>query len=113
MSVSPEAAGAVITVDRVPDVVHTGRRALFIARQSVHAGMAPSLAAMSVAAVGYLPPGAGALTREAIDPAAIHPDTFVAGSERVTKCASRSPSERPSGAPPATSRTKSGSPQRR
>ncbi len=73
-TVSSETADAVITVDRIDrvvDAVHTGRRALFIARQSVLAGMGLSLAAMAVAAVGYLPPVAGALTQEAIDLAVI------------------------------------------
>jgi heavy metal translocating P-type ATPase len=73
-TVSSETADAVITVDRVDrvaDAVHTGRRALFIARQSVLAGMGLSLAAMAVAAIGYLPPVAGALTQEAIDLAVI------------------------------------------
>jgi heavy metal translocating P-type ATPase len=73
-TVSSETADAVITVDRidrVADAVHTGRRALYVARQSVLAGMALSLAAMGIAAVGYLPPVAGALTQEAIDLAVI------------------------------------------
>jgi P-type E1-E2 ATPase len=73
-TVSSEAADAVITVDRVDrvaDAVHTGRRALHIARQSVLAGMGLSLAAMAVAAFGYLPPLAGALFQEAIDLAVI------------------------------------------
>ena len=63
-TVSSETADAVITVDRidrVADAVHTGRRALLIARQSVLAGMGLSIAAMGVAAAGYLPPVAGAL----------------------------------------------------
>ena len=73
-TVSSETADAVITVDRidrVADAVHTGRRALYVARQSVVAGMALSLAAMAIAGVGYLPPVAGALTQEAIDLAVI------------------------------------------
>ena len=73
-TVSSETADAVIMVDRidrVTDAIHTGRRALYIARQSVLAGMALSLAAMAVAAMGYLPPVAGALTQEAIDLAVI------------------------------------------
>jgi heavy metal translocating P-type ATPase len=73
-TISSETADAVITVDRidrVADAVHTGRRALFVARQSVLAGMALSLVAMAIAAVGYLPPVAGALTQEAIDLAVI------------------------------------------
>ena len=55
---SSETAGAVITVDRihrVADAVHTGCRSLQIARQSVLAGTGLSLAAMGVAAAGYLP----------------------------------------------------------
>ena len=73
-TVSSETADAVITVDRVDrvaDAVHTGRRALFIARQSVLAGMGLSIAAMAVAAAGYLPPVAGALLQEVIDLAVI------------------------------------------
>jgi heavy metal translocating P-type ATPase len=73
-TVSSETADAVITVDRVDrvaDAIHTGRRALYIARQSVLAGMGLSLAAMAVAAAGYLPPIAGALLQEAIDLAVI------------------------------------------
>ena len=73
-TVSSETADAVITVDRVDrvaDAVHTGRRALHIARQSVLAGMGLSLAAMAVAALGYLPPLAGSLFQEAIDLAVI------------------------------------------
>jgi P-type E1-E2 ATPase len=71
-TVSSETADAVITVDRidrVADAVDTGRRALHIAR--VLAGMGLSLAAMAVAALGYLPPVAGALFQEVIDLAVI------------------------------------------
>jgi heavy metal translocating P-type ATPase len=73
-TVSSETADAVITVDRVDrvaDAIHIGRRALSIARQSVLAGMAMSIAAMGVAAAGYLPPVAGALFQEVIDLAVI------------------------------------------
>jgi heavy metal translocating P-type ATPase len=73
-TVSSETADAVITVDRVDrvaDALHTGRRALFIARQSVLAGMGLSIMAMGVAALGYLPPLAGALFQEAVDLAVI------------------------------------------
>lgn len=71
---SSEAADAVITVDRidrVADAVRIGRRALRIARQSVLVGMGLSMAAMAVAAAGYLPPVAGALFQEVIDLAVI------------------------------------------
>jgi heavy metal translocating P-type ATPase len=73
-TVSSDAADAVITVDRVDRVaeaVRIGRRTMAIARQSVVAGMAMSIAAMVVAAFGYLPPVAGALLQEAIDVAVI------------------------------------------
>ena len=48
-----------------------GRRSLAIARQSVIAGMALSGVAMIFAALGYLPPVAGALLQEGIDVAVI------------------------------------------
>jgi P-type E1-E2 ATPase len=73
-TVSSETADAVITVDRidrVADALHAGRGALRIARQSVFAGMGLSVAAMIVAAFGYLPPLAGALLQEGIDLAVI------------------------------------------
>ncbi len=73
-TISSETADAVIAVDRidrVADALHAGRRALQIARQSVLAGMALSVAAMGVAAIGYLPPVAGARLQEAIDLAVI------------------------------------------
>jgi heavy metal translocating P-type ATPase len=73
-TVSSETADAVITVDRidrVADALHAGRGALRIARQSVVVGMGLSLAAMGVAAFGYLPPLSGALLQEGIDLAVI------------------------------------------
>jgi heavy metal translocating P-type ATPase len=69
-TVSSETADAVILVDRVDrvaDAIRIGRRSLFIARQSVLVGIGLSLAAMAVAAAGYLPPVEGALLQEAID----------------------------------------------
>ena len=73
-TVSSETADAVITVDRidrVADALHTGRRALHIARQSVLGGMGMSLTAMGVAAAGYLAPVGGAMLQEGIDLAVI------------------------------------------
>ncbi len=69
-TVSSEAADAVITVDRVDRVaeaIRIGRRTLRIARESVLVGIGLSVAAMIVAALGHLPPVAGALLQEAID----------------------------------------------
>jgi heavy metal translocating P-type ATPase len=73
-TVSSETADVVITVDRVDrvaDALRIGRRSLGIARQSVLVGMGLSLAAMAVAAAGYLPPVYGALLQEGIDVAVI------------------------------------------
>jgi cation transport ATPase len=73
-TVSAETADAVITVDRIDRVataVEVGRRSLGIARQSVVFGIGLSLVAMGFAAVGYIPPLAGALLQEGIDVAVI------------------------------------------
>jgi heavy metal translocating P-type ATPase len=73
-TVSSEAADVVIVVDRadrIPFAVRVGRRSLHIARQSVVAGLALSVGAMGVAALGYLPPVWGALFQEVIDIAVI------------------------------------------
>jgi cation transport ATPase len=56
---------------RLVDALAISRRSRAIALQSVLAGMGLSLAAMIVAACGYLPPLAGALFQEAIDVAVI------------------------------------------
>ena len=71
---SSEAADAVILVDRLDrlaSAIATARRSHDIALQSVYAGMGLSLAAMVVAALGYLPPVEGALVQEVIDVIAI------------------------------------------
>ncbi|CAB4868603.1 unannotated protein [freshwater metagenome] len=73
-TISAETADCVITVDRVDRVaeaIRLGRRTLRIARQSVLWGIGLSVAAMGIAAAGYLPPVAGALLQEAIDVAVI------------------------------------------
>ncbi len=73
-TVSSDTADAVITVDRVDRVVtaiEIGRRSLGIARQSVLAGIGLSLIAMGFAALGYIPPVAGAFLQEGIDVAVI------------------------------------------
>jgi heavy metal translocating P-type ATPase len=73
-SASSEAADVVILVDRldrVSDAVAIARRARAIALQSIVAGLAMSGVAMGFAAIGWLPPVAGALTQEAIDIAVI------------------------------------------
>jgi heavy metal translocating P-type ATPase len=80
-----EAADAVIVVDRlerVVDAIEISRHARAIAVQSVVAGMALSGAAMIVAAVGFLPPVAGAIFQEAIDVAVILNALRALGGER-------------------------------
>jgi P-type E1-E2 ATPase len=69
-TISSETADAVVLVDRVDrvaDAISLSRRALQIARQSVLLGIAASLVAMAFAALGFLPPVAGALLQESID----------------------------------------------
>jgi heavy metal translocating P-type ATPase len=71
---SSEAADVVITLDRLDrlaEALQIARRARRIALESVLAGMGLSLAAMLVAAAGYLAPIAGALLQEGIDVAVI------------------------------------------
>lgn len=73
-SASSEAADAVILMDRldrVSDAIAIARRSRGIALQSILAGMTMSGLAMGFAAVGLLPPIAGALAQEAIDVAVI------------------------------------------
>ncbi len=73
-SASSEAADVVILVDRldrVSDAVTIAKRTHRIALQSIIAGMGMSAVAMGFAAVGFLPPIAGALTQEIIDVAVI------------------------------------------
>jgi heavy metal translocating P-type ATPase len=72
--ISAEAAGVVLLADditRVEDAVRIGQRAVRIARQSIVAGLVLSGSAMVVAALGFIPPTAGALIQEAIDVAVI------------------------------------------
>lgn len=72
--ISAEAADVVLLVDdlgRVPEAVAIARRTMQIARQSIGVGLGLSLAGMGVAALGYIPPTAGALIQEAIDVAVI------------------------------------------
>jgi heavy metal translocating P-type ATPase len=73
-SASSEAADVVILVDRldrVSDAVTIAKRTHGIALQSITVGMSMSALAMGFAAVGFLPPIAGALTQEVIDVAVI------------------------------------------
>ncbi|MBV2155371.1 heavy metal translocating P-type ATPase [Kitasatospora sp. SUK 42] len=71
---SAQAADVVLTtdrVDRLADAAQIAGRSRRIAVQSAAGGMALSGAAMVAAALGWLPPAAGALLQEAIDVAVI------------------------------------------
>jgi len=71
---SSETADVVLTVDRIgvlADAILVARRARRIAMQAAAVGMGLSIIAMIVAALGLLPPAAGALVQEVIDVLAI------------------------------------------
>jgi heavy metal translocating P-type ATPase len=72
--ITAEAADIVLLVDdlgRLTEAIRISRRTLRIARQSIWVGLGLSAAAMGFAAVGVIPPVAGALLQEAIDVAVI------------------------------------------
>jgi heavy metal translocating P-type ATPase len=72
--ITSEAAGAVIvepSLAKVDELLHISGRLRRIALQSALGGMALSVIGMFVAAAGYLPPVAGALTQEVIDLAVV------------------------------------------
>jgi heavy metal translocating P-type ATPase len=72
--ISAEAAGVVLLADdvtRVTEAVDIGQRTVKIARQSIVAGLILSGTAMVFAALGHIPPTAGALLQEGIDVAVI------------------------------------------
>ncbi len=73
-SASSEAADIVLTtdrLDRLADAMDIARWSRRIAVQSAVVGMGLSVAAMAVAALGWLPPAVGALLQEGIDVAVI------------------------------------------
>jgi len=68
--ITAEAAGAVImesSLAKVDELMHISRRMRAIALQSAVGGMALSVVGMIAAALGFLPPVAGAITQEIID----------------------------------------------
>src|SRR5262249_4378327 len=72
--ITAEAAGAVIlesSLAKVDELLHVSRRLRRIALQSAVGGMALSLVGMVLAAVGCLPPVAGAVAQEVIDVLAV------------------------------------------
>jgi P-type E1-E2 ATPase len=73
-AVSAEAADIVIATDdlgRVADTIRIGRCTLQIAKQSIWVGLGVSGAMMVAAALGYIPPTAGAMLQEGLDVAVI------------------------------------------
>lgn len=72
--ITAEAAGAVVmesSLQRVDEFLHISKRMRNIALQSALGGMALSIIGMLLAAFGFLPPVAGAITQEVIDVLAI------------------------------------------
>jgi heavy metal translocating P-type ATPase len=72
--VTTEAAGAVImdsSLHKVDEFLHISRRMRRIGLQSAIGGMTLSVIGMILAALGYLPPVAGAIVQEAIDVVAV------------------------------------------
>jgi P-type E1-E2 ATPase len=72
--ITGEAADAVIldsSLEKADVLLHIGSRMRTIALQSAVGGMALSLIGMALAATGYLPPVAGAISQEVIDVLAV------------------------------------------
>ncbi len=72
--ITSEAAGAVIldnSLEKVDEFIHISSRMRHIALQSAVGGMVLSIIGMIIAAFGFLPPVAGAISQEIIDVAAI------------------------------------------
>jgi len=72
--ITAEAAGAVImdsSLEKVDEFLHISKRMRTIALQSALGGMTLSMIGMVIAALGFLPPVAGAISQEVIDILAI------------------------------------------
>ena len=72
--VTAEAADVIVmdsSLQKIDEFLHISRRMRRIALQSAIGGMGLSMLGMSLAAAGYLPPVAGALTQEVIDVLAV------------------------------------------
>jgi heavy metal translocating P-type ATPase len=83
--ITSEAAGAVVmdsSLEKVDELLHISRRMRRIALQSAIGGMALSVLGMIAAALGYLPPVAGAMLQEVIDVIAVLNATRVAWPPR-------------------------------
>lgn len=72
--ITAEAAGAVVmdsSLEKVDEFLHISKRMRTVALQSALGGMTLSILGMIIAAFGFLPPVAGAITQEVIDVVAI------------------------------------------
>jgi len=72
--ITAEAAGAVImdsSLEKVDEFLHISKRMRTVAMQSALGGMTLSMIGMVIAALGFLPPVAGAISQEVIDVVAI------------------------------------------
>lgn len=72
--ITAEAAGAVVmdsSLEKVDEFLHISKRMRTIALQSALGGMSLSILGMFIAAFGFLPPVAGAISQEVIDVIAI------------------------------------------
>lgn len=72
--ITAEAAGAVVmdsSLEKVDEFLHISKRMRTIALQSALGGMTLSILGMIIAAFGFLPPVAGAISQEVIDVVAI------------------------------------------
>lgn len=72
--VTTESADVIVmdsSLEKLDEFLHISRRMRTIALQSAVGGMALSVIGMMIAAAGYLPPVAGALTQEVIDVVAV------------------------------------------
>ena len=68
--ITAEAAGAVVmenTLEKVDEFLHISKRMRMICLQSALVGMTLSIVGMFIAALGFLPPIAGAISQEIID----------------------------------------------
>jgi P-type E1-E2 ATPase len=72
--VTTESADVIVmdsSLEKLDEFLHISRRMRTIALQSAVGGMALSVVGMAIAAAGYLPPVAGALSQEVIDVVAV------------------------------------------
>ena len=93
-----EAAAIVVLVDRISrinDAMEIARHTRDIALQSVTFGLGLSSAGMILAALGYLPPLAGALAQEAIDVAVILNALRALGGGAIPPETSKTSSDKP------------------